>query len=106
MHVQINTDNNIAGREALASHISEVVERALARFSDRITRVEVHVGDENGPKSGPDDKRCTMEVRLAGRQPTAVSCRAGTVAQAVDGAADKLKRAVETTIEKAAERRH
>jgi hypothetical protein len=41
MQIQINTDHNIEGREALAAHFSEVVERALSRMSDHITRVEV-----------------------------------------------------------------
>jgi len=41
MHIQVNTDNNIEGREKLAAHAEAVVEEALSRFSDHITRVEV-----------------------------------------------------------------
>ena len=36
------------------------------RFSAHITRVEVHLGDENAGKRGSDDKRCMMEARLEG----------------------------------------
>lgn len=99
MQVQMNTDGNIAGHEALATQISSVVQSALNRFSDHITRVEVHLSDENSDKKGGnDDMRCVMEARLEGRQPIAVTHHAATVDQAVDGAADKLTRLIESTL--------
>jgi len=98
MHIQINTDSNIEGREELAPHVKGVVEGALSRFSDRITRVEVHLSDQNSDKSGQDDKRCMMEARLESRQPTAVTHQAASLRDAVDGAADKLKRSLESTL--------
>ena len=98
MQIQVNTDHNIEGHEPFASRVRSVVESALDRFSDRITRVEVHVSDENGSKSGPADKRCVMEARLEGRQPTAVTHHGETVDQAVDGAADKLASSIESTL--------
>jgi ribosomal subunit interface protein len=100
MHIQINTDSNIAGREELATHVKSVVERVLSRFRERITRVEVHLSDQNSDKSGQDDKRCMMEARLEGRQPTAVTHQADSLSAAVDGAADKLKRSLESTLER------
>lgn len=99
MQIQINTDRNIEGREALATQVSDVVESALSRFSDHITRVEVHLSDENSAKKGGnDDIRCVMEARLEGRQPSAVTHQAATVDQAVDGATDKLSRLIENTL--------
>lgn len=98
MHIQINTDSNIEGREDFAIHVKAVVESALSRLSDRITRVEVHLSDQNSDKSGQDDKRCMMEARLEGRQPTAVTHQAASLDDAVDGAADKLKRSLESTL--------
>ncbi len=99
MQIQINTDNNIEGHEQLADEVRSFVESALGSFGDEITRVEVHLSDENGPdKGGADDKRCMMEVRLAGRQPTAVTHQAATIEQAVEGAAAKLARSVEHTL--------
>ena len=100
MQVQINTDHNIEGREALAAHVSDVVKSALGRVSDQVTRVEVHLGDETGHKSGKNEKRCVMEARLEGRKPMAVTHRAATLHQAVDGAAKKLTRLVESTIKR------
>jgi ribosomal subunit interface protein len=103
MHIEISTDNHIEGHEKLAAHVKEVVEHSLGRFNDRITRVEVHLSDENSDKSGQDDKRCVMEARLKGLHPTAVSCQAASLGQAVDGAVDKLKRSLDSTLGRLAE---
>ena len=98
MQIQVRTDHNIEGHQALIDHVSGVVERALNRVSEHITRVEVHLSDVNGDKSGPSDKRCMMEARLEGRQPVAVTHQAATLDQAVDDAADKLTRLIESTL--------
>jgi ribosome-associated translation inhibitor RaiA len=100
VQVQINTDHNIEGREALAAHVRAVVENALRRSSDQVTRVEVHLSDEVGGTSGQNDKRCVMEARLANREPIAVTHHAATLHQTVDGAARKLTRLAESTIER------
>lgn len=99
MQININTDRNIDGREALTRHISSEIEQALSRFNEQITRVEVHLSDENSDKKGgKDGMKCVMEARLAGRQPLAVTHQATTVEQAFSGAADKLTRLIESTI--------
>ena len=106
MQVQINTDRNIEGHEALAAQVSGVVESALSRFSDSITRVEVHLSDENSDKKGGNDNmRCVMEARLEGRQPIAVTQQAATLDEAVDGAADKLHRLIESHLERLRDQR-
>ena len=99
MLIQVNTDSNIEGDNALAQEVETVVRETLDRFSEHITRVEVHLSDENSAdKAGANDKRCLLEARLAGRQPVAVSDQAPTVAQAVAGAADKMKRMMVSTL--------
>ncbi len=98
MQIQINTDHNIAGHAALVSHVSGLVENALNHVSDHITRVEVHLSDENSNKRGENEKRCVMEARLEGRQPVAVAHQATTVEQAVEGAVHKLARLIESTL--------
>ena len=99
MHIQVNTDSHIQGGEELRRHAQAIVEGALARFRERITRVEVHLTDESSSaKASDDDKRCLMEVRLAGLQPIAVSHRAASIEQALGGAADKLERALDSTL--------
>ena len=102
MQIQINTDHNIDGHDGLTSHVTSVVQDALDQFSEHITRIEVHLADENGPTKGQtggqNDKRCMMEARLEGRPPLAVTAHAETLHQAIDGAADKLARLVEGTL--------
>jgi ribosome-associated translation inhibitor RaiA len=98
MQIQINTDKNIAGHEKLATQVRAVVEDALSRFSAQITRVEVHLSDENSHKRGHDDKRCVLEARLEGLQPITVTHQAATLDQVVEGAADKLKKSLESTL--------
>jgi ribosome-associated translation inhibitor RaiA len=98
MQIQINTGHNIDGSEALAAEVRGVVERTLSRVGDHITRVELHLSDENSDKSSQNDKRCMIEARLEGRQPIAVTHQAATLDQAVHGAADKLARLIESTL--------
>lgn len=98
MQIQVNTDRNIEGHEALATHVNEVITSTLSRVNDHITRVEVHLSDENGQKSSGDDKRCVIEARLEGRQPIAVTHHAESLHQAIDGAARKLIKSVDSTL--------
>ena len=80
MKIQINTDKNISGHEALTLSIEDILRPDLSRFSDQITRIEVHLSDENSAaKSGTPDKRCLLEVRLAGEHPISVSEQAQTI---------------------------
>lgn len=98
MQIQVNTDDNVEGREALAARVEAEIAHTLDRFGDQITRVEVHLSDEDSDKSGSNDKRCLMEARLAGRQPVAVTNTAGSLDEACSGAAEKLKRSLESTL--------
>jgi len=98
--IQVNTDNTIVGHEARVAEVSAIVDGALLRFRSRITRVEVHLSDQNGPRGGggQEDIRCVLEARLEHHQPVAVSHDAGTIALAVDGAAENLVRVVEKSL--------
>jgi ribosome-associated translation inhibitor RaiA len=98
MQIQTNTDNHIDGHLALAAHVESVVRKALRHVQDRISRVEVHLGDESGSRTASDDKRCVMEARIDGRSPLAVTQNADSLHQAIDGAARKLKAALETAL--------
>jgi len=98
MQVQVNTDKNIEGGETLTLQVEASIEATLGRFGEEITRVEVYLSDENSHKSRGDDKKCVMEARPVGMQPIAVTHLAGSLDQAIDGAADKLKRVLESTL--------
>lgn len=95
MQVQVNTDHNIQGREALTQRVTRAVLESLSRFSERVTRVEVHLTDESAGKSGPHEQRCVMEARLEGVQPLAATHTATTLDEAVSGAAAKLQRVIQ-----------
>ncbi|OYY60898.1 MAG: ribosomal subunit interface protein [Burkholderiales bacterium 28-67-8] len=98
MKIQLNTDVHIDGTEALAAQVTATLDHALDRFSEHVTRVEVHLSDENGGKSGQHDKRCMLEARLEGRQPVAVTEHAATIEQAVQGAVQKLAHLLDSTL--------
>ncbi len=101
MHIQINTDKNISGNEVMTQSAEEILGRILSRFAGQITRLEVHLSDENSAsKSGVIDKRCMLEARLAGREPTSVSDLALTIDQAVTGAAHKMVSLLESELGK------
>ena len=105
MKIQVETDNNIEGGTVLTQAVETMVRDTLDRFSSQITRVEVHLSDENShEKSGADDKRCLLEVRLVNHQPIAVTDRAATSEQAVGGAAEKMKHLLETTLGRLSDR--
>jgi hypothetical protein len=82
MQIQFNTDNNIEGYQQLEQDISGQLNKSLARFDEYITRLEVHISDENSHKSGQKDRRCLLEARLKKHQPLAVSNNAPTTQQA------------------------
>jgi hypothetical protein len=94
MQVLVNSDSHIVGNEALTQQVEGIVHGALDRFEERITRVEVHLNDENSIKTGQKDKRCMMEARLGGLKPIAVTAFAATLGEAADAAAGKLQRAI------------
>jgi len=90
MKIQINTDGHIQSSESLTTVVQDAIRHDLSRFAEHITRIEVHLSDENAGKSGHRGQRCMMEARLEGRQPVAVTEQAPAMAQAVQGAAQKL----------------
>lgn len=52
LKIIVNSSNNIEIGESQKQEISTVIEHQLSRFSDRLTRVEAYIEDENGPKVG------------------------------------------------------
>jgi hypothetical protein len=98
MQIQVNTDDHVTAREALVARVEGDVTAGLARFAEYVTRVEVHIGDENAGKSGSADKRCMMEARPSGRPPVSVTHHAGTIDEACSGAIRKLRSLLDSKI--------
>ena len=100
MQIIVNTDNHINGHQKLSKEVEEQLYKALDRFTEYLTRVEVHLRDENGSKPGENDKCCLLEARIKNHQPIVVSEHASSISQATTGAIDKLKRSLSDTLEK------
>ena len=101
MKVQINY-GDIDHSDAISSHATDCVEAAMTHFVKKVTRVEVHLRDDKQNRTGPDDLRCMMEVRLAGEQPMTVDARGGDIYAVIKVCADKLNRAVKRKLERSA----
>lgn len=106
MQIQINADRHIEGSEARDQWARSVVESSLGHLAQHVTRVEVHLSDENAGKGGAPDKRCLMEARLNGRPPIAVTNHAESLDAAVNGAAGKLVHAMEHDLGRADKHAH
>lgn len=100
MKIQVNTSNSVDGSAKLNDVVQDAVRSSIGRFARRLTRVEVHIADENAGKKGPNDKRCVIEVRPASQQPMSTSADGDTVMKAVTSAASKMKRKLSTWLDK------
>ena len=105
MQILLTTDNHIEGSAKLTSYVESLVQNALQQFESRLTRVEVHLHDQNGHKTGSHDKRCAMEARIAGLAPLSVTADAATVDKALDGAVNKLEKSLRKTFDKLDDRK-
>ncbi len=94
MTIQINTDNTLNGGKQQQDFFKSQITESLKRYQSHITRIEVHLKDENGKKDGLNDVSCILEARLEGRQPIAVTYQTDTAELAVSGAIEKIKTAI------------
>jgi ribosome-associated translation inhibitor RaiA len=98
MQIQVHTTNQLDGSSQLSEQVQEDLELTLARFQERITRIEVHFSDENSHKGGAEDKRCVMEARVSGLRPLSVSNGASTLSESYQGAIKKLEKVLRRTL--------
>lgn len=94
LKILIRTDKNIENSAGLEEHVRNSVNKAMAHFDERLTRVEVYLRDVNGEKFGERDHQCTMEARLRGLKPLAVTHADSNLHQAIVGSAERLRNAV------------
>lgn len=100
MTIQFNADNNLTIHEEFRDKLKDMLTEELSRFSENITRLEVHLSDENGHKQGQNDKNCLLEARVEGRPPIAVKAGANNYELAVDAAVEKLKSSLDTVFDR------
>jgi len=106
MQFQFNSDSSVMGTENVAERIENQIRTKLARFEDRLTRVEVHVSDENGRKGGADDKTCIIEARPRGDRPIGVTEHAADVDSAARKAANTMAQRLERVLGKESRHKH
>lgn len=98
LQILLHADADNDGSAAMAEHLQLVLGAALARFGERVTRVEVQLA--GGARAGHSDSRCTLQARLAHDESVVVSEHAGSAHQAISSAARKLKRATGVALAK------
>ena len=106
MLIEVRTDATIEGSEQSSAEVKAEVLAALDHYGDHIRRVDVHLSDAVGHKTGHDDKSCMIEARRDGREPIVVTHRENTIEKAIRGAIHDLKRSVESALGKEAARDH
>lgn len=99
MKVEISIDTRAADRNSVIESLSAEVENALKHYRTRLTRVEVHMRDVNGPRAG-NDHRCAIEARPAGLPPLAVTHEAANTTDALKGALSKMANLLASTFGK------
>ena len=95
LFIQIHADTQLPSDSDRNTRLEDQIRPRLARFEGRITDVEVHVSDINGPRGGNADLRCSMEARINGIPPVAAIDQGSTFDRAVIGAAKKVVRAID-----------
>ena len=104
MQVQFNSGHHIEGTADVAARIEAQLRDRLERFVDRLSRLEIHVRDENGSKSHGEDKSCMIEARIEGDKPISVTAHADTVDAAASQAGSKLAKMLERHFSKLGDR--
>lgn len=92
MMVQVHTDNHIVGRAEVLEQVEAAIRASLVGFEDQLTRLDVYLSDDNGPKHTGDDIRCVIETHPHGGGRLAVTRHAGDMMAAVDAACEVLHR--------------
>ncbi len=104
MQIQINP-GSVTTTSAIESHISDRVQHSLKTLLEEVTRVEVHLHDDDGrDRKGELAKRVTMEARPRGGDPIVVHATGRDLYEVVSDAAGKLERAVRRFTEKRRDR--
>tara|TARA_R110002050_G_scaffold169264_4_gene301006 strand:- start:751 stop:1065 length:315 start_codon:yes stop_codon:yes gene_type:complete len=100
MTIKINTDKTLSTDKRSSDFFIALINKTLQRFESHITRVEVHLKDENGNKEGFNTVSCLLEARLEGRKPIAITNQANTIDLALNGAIIKIKNALKKILGK------
>jgi ribosome-associated translation inhibitor RaiA len=94
MNIQVNSDSTVSVDASLKGFVKNEAERILKTVAPKVTRVEIHLSDVNGRKTGPADMRCVVEARPAGGRPLSTTATAKELEAAIGQALRKMLRAL------------
>ncbi|WP_265587367.1 HPF/RaiA family ribosome-associated protein [Sphingomicrobium arenosum] len=100
MQFMFNTDNNIDGTQEVAERIETGIRGTLSRFEDQLTRVVLHVNQETD-----EHYTASLEARIEGQQPQAVTADGGSVDGVAMEAGEKMERLLDSHFGKLEARR-
>lgn len=86
--------------DALRGYVERHLTEVLQHYAERLTRVEVHLKDQNSSKKNGIDKHCLIEARPRGMDPLVAEHDASEFRDAVHQAALKLERVLQHRIDK------
>ncbi len=87
----VNTDRHVDADADLVHRLEEEINSGLSQLADQVTRVEVHLSDQNADRGGPTGRRCAVEAPPAGKPAVAVRHADATIEEACTGAVKKLQ---------------
>ncbi len=90
---------NFSLTDALRSHAERRLRFALTCYDDHIQRAVMRLSDINGPRGG-SDKRCHLQVVLAGLPDVVVEDTEGDLYVAIDRATDRAERTLARKIDR------
>ena len=91
--------NGFSLTEGLRAHVERRMRAALGWSGGHLRRLAVSLSDINGPRGGRD-KRCKVQVRLAGGAEVVIEDTETDLYAAIDRAAERADRAVVRRMER------
>lgn len=98
MQIEFESESSLMS-DALKQHAENELRKVERRWGDQLTRIRVFIKDVNSSGKGGVDKHCLIEARPAGTNPVSAENSAVDAYDAVKGAAEKLKRVLEHTLD-------
>lgn len=103
MRINIQT-SGLELTEGLRKHTEKRLSFALGWANDDVRKVNVRLFDINGPRGG-NDKRCRIQIPIAGGPDVVVEDTEADLYAAIDRAADRTERTVTRRLERLREHR-
>jgi putative sigma-54 modulation protein len=91
--------------DGLRQHTERRLHFAIDWASDEIRAVKVRFSDINGPRGG-NDKRCIIQIPIAGQRDVVVEDTEADLYVAIDRAADRIERTLARKLERLREHKH